>query len=256
MAALRALTREVPASIARCELTHIARVPIDLARARRQHEEYEAALARLGCLVERLEEEPALADSVFVEDTALVLDEIAVLLRPGAESRRTEVNGVAQALERHRPLLRMEGPGTIDGGDVLRVRRTLYVGLSTRSSHEGIAELRALVGGFGYDVRPVEVTGCLHLKSAATAIGDDTLLVNPSWVEPADFAAGRAIAVDPGEPYAANALRIRNRLIYPTTFPATAKRLAAAGFELEPVDLSELAKAEGAVTCCSLVFEA
>jgi dimethylargininase len=255
MTALRALTREVPASIARCELTHIERVAIDLVRARRQHEEYEAALARLGCAVERLEEEPDLADSVFVEDTALVLDEVAVMLLPGAMSRRSEIAGVAHALERHRPLLRMEGPGTIDGGDVLRVRRTLYVGLSTRSSHEGIAELRALVGGFGYDVRPVEVTGCLHLKSAATEIGDGTLLVNPAWVEPADFAAGRAIAVDPGEPYAANALRIRNRLIYPTTFPATAKRLTEAGFELEPVDLSELAKAEGAVTCCSLVFE-
>jgi dimethylargininase len=256
MSRRHAITRGVSRSLAACELTHIPREPIDVELARRQHDEYEAALERLGCTVERLREEPALPDAVFVEDTALVLDEVAVVFRPGAPSRRPETESVAVALAAYRELVRMTGVGTTDGGDVLRLGRVLHVGLSTRSDLAGIDELRDLVARFGYQVHGTALSGCLHLKSAVTAIGDDTILVNPAWVEPGLFSGARAIEIDPAEPLAANALRIGDRLIYPATCPRTAEKLGRLGFDLELVDLSELSKAEGAVTCCSLVFGA
>lgn len=256
---LHAVTREVSRAIVRCELTHLARRPIDLERARAQHRAYERVLERLGARVERLEEAPELPDSVFVEDTALVLDEIALLLRPGAPSRRGETGGVARALERHRahrPLARLEGPGTVDGGDVLRLGRTLWVGRSSRTDAAGVAALAAAVAPHGYRVEEVAVGGCLHLKSAATAIADDMLLVQPAWIDVSRFGGLRTVEVDAREPYGANALRVGDRLLYAAAFPATADRLRRLGFALEPVELDELAKAEGAVTCCSLVFEA
>src|SRR5437762_7376109 len=127
---LLALTRPVPRTIADCELTHIAREPIDFARATRQHAEYEQLLSTLGCTVEQLPEEPGYPDSVFIEDTAIVLDECAVITRPGASSRRGETQGVADALTPYRRLFHVDAPGTLDGGDVLRVGKHLYVGLS------------------------------------------------------------------------------------------------------------------------------
>lgn len=248
-----AITRAVSRSIARCELTHLSREPIDLECARRQHDGYEQALARAGCVVERLAEEPELPDSVFVEDTALVLDELAVILRPGAESRRPETATVARALARHRETVELGAPGTLDGGDILRLGRMLYVGLSTRSGTAGIAALAEVVRRFGYDVVGVAISGCLHLKSAATALSPEIVLANPAWVDPRAFPGVEVLEVDPGEPHAANTLPVGGRLIYAAGFPQTAERLAARGYELDRIELSELAKAEGAVTCCSLI---
>ncbi len=253
---LHAVTREVSRSLDRCELTHLDRAPIDVGRAREQHRGYEAALERLGCAVERLPEEADRPDAVFVEDVALVLDELAVLLRPGAPSRRPERESVGRALRRHRDVVALEGPGTVDGGDVLCLDRTLFVGRSSRSSAAGVAALRELVAPFGYEVREVQVSGCLHLKSAVTRVAPDLLLVQRAWIDPASFPAWRSLDVDPTEPHAANGLRVGEMLVYPEAFPRTAARLEAEGLRLERVDLSELAKAEGAVTCCSLLFEA
>lgn len=250
-----ALTRGVSPAIEHCELVHQERRPIDVALARRQHRLYEEALAALGCRVEALPADPALADSVFVEDTAIVLDEVAVITRPGAESRRPETAAVARALTPYRPLVSIEPPGTLDGGDVLRMGRTLYVGLSGRSNQAAIDQLSRALAPSGYAIRGVAVQGCLHLKSAVTALGDDTVLVNPEWVDPAVFSGTRPIEIDPRERGAANVLRIGERVIYPASFPATRRRLAAAGVDVLEVDVSELQKAEGAVTCCSLVFE-
>jgi dimethylargininase len=251
-----AVTRAVSGSFADCELTHLARAPIDVEVARRQHAEYERALERAGCRVVRLPEEPELPDSVFVEDTALVLDEVAVTLRPGALSRRGETASVAAALAKHRRIVEVRGPGTIDGGDVLRTGRTLRVGLSTRSDETGIAELRQRVAPFGYEVVGVPLAGCLHLKSAVTALSEREVLLNPEWVDRGSVTGLETIDVDPAEPFAANALAFGRRLIYADAFPRTAERLAARGFELDLVDLSEMAKAEGAVTCCSLIVRA
>jgi dimethylargininase len=252
---LLALTRDISAALTRCELTHRAREPIDLDLARAQHAAYEACLRDAGCRVERLAAEPDMPDSVFIEDTAIVFDEVAIMTRPGAASRRGETAAVAGALERYRPLHRMESPATADGGDFLLVGRHLFVGRTSRTNTAGIDEIGRVLIPYGYRVTPVEVHGCLHLKSAVTAVGHNVLLMNPQWVPAEPFAAFDRIDVHPGEPAAANALQIGDHTIYTSTFPRTLERMQARGLRTRCVEASEVAKAEGALTCCSLVFE-
>ena len=204
-------------------------LPIDVDCAAAQHEAYCRALASLGCDVITLAAEHALPDAVFVEDIAIVLDELAVITRPGAASRRAEVASVAMELGRHRTLRTIEAPATIDGGDVLRIGRTIYVGASARTNADGIAQLRAIVRETGYAVQPVPIRGCLHLKSAVSEVADGTVLINPEWVDRAAFATFRQIDIDPAEPHGANALRIGDGVIYPASFPRTLRRLADAG---------------------------
>ncbi len=254
MLMLIAITRDVSPSLAGCQLSHVERTPIDVDQAVVQHRAYQQVLASLGCDVLVLEAEPTMPDAVFVEDVAVVLDEVAVMTRPGAPSRRGEGAAVAAVLRRYRPLRSIEAPGTLDGGDVLRIGRTLYVGQSGRSNAEGIAQLGALVAGFGYDVRAVPIRGCLHLKSAVTAVRDDTVLLQPAWVDREAFAGLRIIEVDPGEEHAANVVRIGDHVLMPTDFPRTRQRLVEAGIDVATVEVSELQKAEGAVTCCSLLL--
>lgn len=253
---LIAMTRPVSASLGDCELTHLARSPIDVERAREQHAGYQRALESLGATIVTVPGAAELPDAVFIEDTALVLEEVAIIARPGAASRRAETGAVARALAGYRPVHQLTAPATLDGGDVLRVGRTLFVGLSARSNPEGVAQLRRLTDPLGYAVVPVEVRGCLHLKSAVSQIGEGELLINPAWVSPPAFGAAELVCVDPGEPGGANALRLGQRIIYPTHYPRTADRLAARGVTVLTVDSSELAKAEGGVTCCSLLFSA
>lgn len=248
-----ALTRDIPARLAECELTHLARTPIDVATARAEHAQYEAALRALGCRVERLTANDALPDSVFIEDTAIVLDEIAVITRPGAASRRGETAAVRDALKPHRRLTEISAPGTLDGGDVIRIGRRLLVGDGPRSNAEGRRQLAAFVKADGYSVEAVRFTGCLHLKTAATAIGEDTILYNPAWVDASSFAPAQTIAVDPAEPFAANAVWLGTAVIHPAEYPRTGERLRRAGLNVVSVPAGELAKAEGGVTCCSLL---
>jgi len=250
-----AITREVSRSVINCELTHLARTPINVDRAREQHEQYRTALRRLGVEVVSLPEEPDLPDSVFVEDAAVVLPEVAVLSRPGAESRRPEVESIARALEPYRRLVRISAPATLDGGDVLATGKVIYVGLTLRSNAAAIEQLRVLLNPFGYVVIGVPVTDCLHLKSGITQVAEKTLLINPAWVDKKYFVGFNFIEIDPSEPYAANALMIGDALIYPAEFRQTAKRLDGLARTTVRVEADELAKAEGAVTCCSLVFE-
>lgn len=251
-----ALTRAVSPAIAEGERTHVERVPIDAARAAAQHAAYEDALRALGCEVVRLPSPPGHPDAVFVEDTAVVFDEVAVVTRPGAPSRRGETPTVAEALAAWRPVTRIAAPARIDGGDVLVIGRTVLVGRSRRTDGAGIDALRAAVEPHGYAVRPVAVAGCLHLKSAATAIGEGALLVSPDRVDAAALSGFALLEVDPAEPGAANVLSIGGRAIVSAAFPRTRARLAAAGIDPVPVDVSELEKAEAGVTCGSLVFAA
>lgn len=250
---LLALTREVSPRIVECELTHLSRAPIDVDRARAQHAAYERLLERLGCEVRRVAPAPDHPDSVFIEDAAVVLDEVAVIARPGAESRRAEVEAVAAALAPLRRLVHLVAPATLDGGDVLVVGKRVFVGRTGRTNDEGIAQLRAALAPFGYRTDGVPVTGCLHLKSAVTALDDATVLLNPAWVAPAAFAPLDVVEVDPAEPMAANIVRIDGALLYADAYPRTRARLGARGFQPLVVDASELAKAEGAVTCCSIL---
>ncbi len=250
-----ALTRAVSSGLGACELTHFPRVPIDVELARAQHHAYEQALRESGYVVQQLDAGNDMPDSVFIEDIAVVFDELAIITRPGAASRRAEIPAVADALGPLRRLHTIDPPGTLDGGDVLVVGRRVFVGCSTRTNADAIDQMRRLLTPFGYRVCEVAVRGCLHLKSAVTALSDDLLLANAGWIDKAAFGGLPFVDVDLHEPMAANALRLSDRIIYPTMFPRTAERIAQRGFRLHAVDASELAKAEGAVTCCSLLVD-
>ena len=248
-----AFTRDVSPAIVHCELTHLERVPIDVERARAEHAAYERALAAEGWDVRRIPSPADQPDSVFIEDTAVVLEELAVITRPGAESRRAETLAVAEVLRTHRPIVEIQAPGTLDGGDVLRVGRRIYVGVGARTNKAGVDQLRALTAPHGYDVRPVAFTGALHLKTAVTLVGDDDLLVNPDWVDSSLFGGARILAVDPREPFAANALLVGERVLHGAQFPGTRQVLERGGVRVVSVPVAELAKAEGGVTCCTLL---
>jgi dimethylargininase len=252
---LIAITRPVSRSILNCELTHLQRNPIDLELARLQHRAYEDALRRAGAEVHSLPEAPDLPDAVFVEDAAIVLDECAVLTRPGADSRKPEVESVRQALAPYRKLFTIQAPATLDGGDVLTVGRTIFVGVSSRSNRTAIGQMQAFLDPYGYSLTGVQVTGCLHLKSAVTQVAEDTLLVNPAWVDQTIFRGMKTIEIDPSEPYAANVLMVGGTALYQPCYPKTLARLAEANIHPDLVDESELGKAEGALTCCSLIFK-
>jgi dimethylargininase len=252
---LTAITRAVSPAIVNCELTFVARQPIDLAKARQQHRAYEQLLEAAGARLISLPAEPALPDSMFVEDPAIVLDELAVILPLGTESRRAEGTTLALALAKFRKLAYVRLPGTAEGGDILRIGKKLYAGLSSRTNAEGIRQLAALLAPHEYEVISVPVTGCLHLKSAVTYIGRDTLLANRAWFDAKAFSGFDWIDVAPEEPHAANALALGDRVIFPASFSRTRARIEAAGFQVTPIDISELQKAESGLTCSSLLFE-
>ena len=222
--------------------------------ALQQHQQYQSVLASLGCEIVTVPTEAGLTDSVFIEDTALVLDEIAVLCLPGAESRRAEVAGVSDVLQQYRMLASIQPPGTLDGGDLLCIGKIIYAGLSTRSNIGGIRQLRSIVADYGFSVKTVETTKCLHLKSAVTEVAPGTLLINPDWINRSTFGNCELIDVDKEEAHAANALLVGRRVIYPSSFPRTMEKLVKHNVKVTPVDVCELQKAEGAVTCCSLIF--
>ena len=252
---LTAITRAVSPAIVHCELSFIDRRPIDLASAQEQHHAYENLLEKLGARVISLPAEPDLPDSMFVEDPAIVLDELAVILPLGTETRRREAASLAHALARFRKIETVSLPGTLEGGDVLRISRKLFVGLTKRSNAEGIRQLAVILAPHNYEVLAVPVTGCLHLKSAVTSLGRNTLLANRAWFDATPFAGHKWIDVDSAEPHAANALALAGTIMFPASFPRTRARIEAHGFHVTPIDISELQKAESGLTCSSLLFE-
>jgi dimethylargininase len=255
----RAFTRAVSPRLAQCQLTHLERTPIDVGKAVAQHSAYERALTDAGLEITRLPELADDPDAVFVEDTALLLDRHAIVTRPGAASRAGETASTAAGLAGHFEVHRIAS-GFVDGGDVLRIGRRLYVGLSSRTDAPGIAALRESAAALGYEVVEALLRQCLHLKTGATYAGHDSagapvLLFNPRCVDPSQFAGVEAVAVDEQEPAAANSLRAGDRLILPAGNPRTAGKLAARGLHVIEVDVSELQKAEAGVTCMSLIDE-
>jgi dimethylargininase len=252
---LTAITRAVSPGIVNCELTHVVRQSIELAKAEEQHRAYQALLEKCGARVISLPAEPALPDSMFVEDPAIVLDELAIIFPLGTETRRPEAASIAQALAKVRKLARVELPGQVEGGDVLRIGRSLFAGLSSRTNAEGIRQLASIVAPYGYQVVSVAVTDCLHLKSAVTYVGRNTLLANRAWFDTKPFAGFAWIDVAAEEPHAANALAIGGTVIFPASFPRTRARLEALGFHVTLLDISELQKAESGLTCSSLLFD-
>jgi dimethylargininase len=252
---LTAITRQVNPRLVACELTFQERVAIDAAEAAEQHAAYENCLRCLGLRVISLPPLPDQPDGVFVEDPALVLDELAIVTRMGAESRRGESASLAEALTPFRPLTRLEEPATLEGGDVMRMGRTLYVGLSRRTNEEGVRQLTRIAAPLGYRVVPVRVTGCLHLKTACCAVNADTVMMNRTAIDARAFRECHILDVPPEEPWAADVLAIGTTVLIPASFPHTARLLAASGFAVQPIDVSELQKAEAGVTCMSLIFD-
>lgn len=252
---LIAITRKVSSALANCELSYLPRQPIDLEKARAQHKAYEDLLDRLGARVFSLPEEPDLPDAMFVEDPAIVFDEVAVICPLGTETRRKEAPSLAAALEPYRKLAYVKLPGTLEGGDVLRVGKRVFAGVTKRSNPEGIRQLAVIVAKFGYELTAVPVSGCLHLKSAVTFLGRKTLLANRAWFEAMRFAGFEWIDVDPSEAHAGNALTVGETVVFPASFQKTRERIEARGFKVVSLDISELQKAESALTCSSLLFE-
>lgn len=255
----RAFTRAASPRLAECALTHQVREPIDPVRAAAQHAAYELALADAGFDVIRLPELADDPDAVFVEDTALLLGEHAVITRPGAASRAGETNSTAAGLEPYFAIHRLAA-GTLDGGDVLRIADRLYVGQSSRTDASGTTALVDLVAPLGYTVVPVELGRCLHLKSAVTFAGPDgegrpALLVNAEWVDPNLFPETDPVFTADSEPSAGNCVRAGDRLLVAAGNPRTVASLRDRGFLVVEIDLSELQKAEAGGTCMSLIAD-
>lgn len=253
---LVALTRPVSSSLPRCELSFIARQPIDVALARRQHAAYEAALEQAGARVVRLPAADDCPDATFVEDTAVVLDELAVIPIMGAASRRGETVEVERCLSAYRPLARLVPPATLDGGDVMRVERRIFVGLTARTNRAAVEQLAALTRPHGYEIAVISPKGCLHLKSACTYLGRGVVLANLEWVNGAGLGGIELLPVAPEEPFGANAVAVGGKLLYAAGYPRTLARLERRGFDVLTVETGELQKAESAMTCMSLIFEA
>lgn len=248
-----AITRRPSPHMSDCELTHLTRTPIDAAAADQQHAAYAAALAACGIDVTTLPPLDGHPDCAFVEDTALCLPELFVICRPGATSRLGEVASVAAVLPTDRPHRTIAAPATLEGGDVLVAGKTIFVGRSTRTNAAGIAALAAATAPFGYRVVAVEVPGALHLKTAATALAPDLLLVNPAWVDVTAFGDVRHIAVSKAERFASNILSVNGQVFMHADMPQTAAAITAAGFAVTALDVSEFAKAEAGLTCLSLL---
>ncbi len=229
---------------------------IDTARARTQHEAYQRLLEDAGYDVRVVAADEACPDCPFVEDTAVVLDTVAIATRPGAPARRGEVAAVAAELERLKPVRTIEGPGTVDGGDVLRIGDTLYVGRSTRTNDAGIEQLGAIAADDGLRVVAVPVRGVLHLKSAAAQLDEATVLVARDCIDPEVFAGYRLIDKAPGEEHLASVLRLASgRLVMTTTAPHTRQRLQEHGYAPDVIDSSEFQAADGGLTCLSILID-
>ena len=256
MSPLVALVREPSATLAECALSYLQRTPIDLLRARAQHAGYCAALRAAGAEVRVLPALDHLADAVFVEDTAVVVDELAVLGAPGEPARAPEADAIEPAIRIHRLVRRLSLPGaTLEGGDVLRAGRTLFVGRSGRTNDAGIEGLRHLLEPLGYRVIAVPIEGCLHLKTACSAAAETLIVFNPAWVDGRVFEREGldTLPVASAEPWAANVLHVGARLLVAREHPATLRRLRAAGLDPVELDISEFQKAEAGLTCLSLL---
>jgi dimethylargininase len=249
-----AFVRQVSRSLANCELTHLPRQPFDLALATQQHQAYADTLRATGINVTVFPEEPELPDAAFVEDMAVMLDELIVICRPGRISRQPEIERILPALAKVRQLSRIESPGTLDGGDVLTIGKTLFVGRSERTNGEGLRQLEAIVSRLGYGVVPVTINGCLHLKTALTPIALRVVLANPQWVDLAPFGDFEVLTVPTSEPWGANTLWLNGVLLTTASAPRTTELLRSRGLNTRAVEISELQKAEAGLTCLSLLY--
>ncbi len=252
---LKALVHTVSPEIDRCKLTYLPRQSIDFRKMTAQHQAYCELLKAHGFDVVTMSRSIDQPDAAFVEDTAVVLDEVAIIANMGIPSRRTEVGAVEAELLKYRPVARVLAPATLEGGDVLVVGNTIFVGKSTRSNEAGQRALKHIVGRFDYTVVPVDVCDCLHLKTACTALSNRSVLVNPDWVNIDHFSDFNVITVDPDEPWAANTISLGDKILMHAGFPRTHAILQELNFNITTIDISEFLKVEAGLSCLSLLFE-
>lgn len=246
---MRAITREVPDSFANALCATAPELPIDIVTARAQHAVYRSTLTSLGVAVKTLPAEHALPDSCFVEDTAVVVDGVALITRPGAPSRQPEPVRVAEALKLER--IYMQEPATLDGGDVMRVGSRLYVGKSARTNAAGIEELRRVFT----DVVVIDMPpNTLHLKCVCAPLGNDRITLADDTIPSSAFGSVDIVRVPAEEAYAANVLAIGASVLVPAGYPRTRDALAAVGFSPIELHTTEFRKADGALTCLSILY--
>ena len=250
----KALTRGVSDSISACELTYRYRESIDFEKARRQLESYCELLRRWGVELVPVPASRSYPDCCFVQDTAVVLDELCVMASMGAPTRRGEGSEVERFMSQFRKIERLRLPATLDGGDVVQVGKRLFVGLSTRTNARGIAALGEIAEPYGYIVIPVTVNGGLHLTTGCGVINDETVLLNPRWVDPRPFKDLRQLHVPEAEPWAANTIRIEDAVCLEQGAPRTLDMVQPYAGGIDTLDISEFRKAEGSLSCLSLIF--
>ena len=255
MKTIIALTHAPPLDMSAALRTFIDVEPIDLDRVHAQHVAYRNALAAAGAEVVVLDVSREHPDAIFIEDVAVVLDEVAILTSMGAAARRPEVDAIAPTLRTYRSeIVRVELPASLDGGDVLLVGKTMLVGVTTRTNDAAVAALDAIGKCFGYRAKPVRVTGCLHLKTACTALPDGTLLARTKHIALEDVEGFPVVPIGDDEPGGANVVLVGEHVVMGAAFPRTTAMIRARGFEVTTVDLTELAKAEGSATCLSILL--
>lgn len=252
---LTVVTHQPSPGMQECELTFLENQRIDLELAASQHVEYRKMLESCGARVITLTDNLDLPDSVFVEDPIIVFDEVAVLTSMGVESRRRESAALESYFKHHREIERIKLPARIEGGDVLKIGRRIYVGESPRTNGEGIRSLARILEPYGYRIIPVQVNGCLHLKTGCTALDEQTLILNPAWVDPSQFAGYRIVETPPGEPFGANVLPIATTICMNEAFPQTLYLVKELGYNVRSTNISEFVKAEAGLTCMSIPFQ-
>jgi dimethylargininase len=228
---------------------HPQKKGINQAKALIQHQSYVEALKQVGSKILSLPPEDLLPDSTFVEDTAFVFGKTAFLCSAKEETRRNEVESVAQELKDHLKIVNLEP--YIDGGDILNTPQAIYIGLSKRSNERAIQSLSHKVGK---KIISVPVIKGLHLKSAVNYLGNNVLLIDPERVENTAFKSFQWIEVEEKDSYAANCLALGNRIIMPAGFPTIREKILQHGFETVEVEMSEFEKADGGVTCLSIIL--
>lgn len=249
-----AIVRDVPESFNRCVSNSNTYDDIDTELAKLQHQQYCKTLSLLGINLIRLDTDDSLPDCCFTEDTAVIIDDLAIITSPGIESRVAETIALEKTLALYKGIFRISQPGTIEGGDVLRIERTLYIGISSRTNSEGIRQMAAILEPRGYCIVPVEIRNTLHLKSVCTYLGNGLIIVAEGYFDLNIFSGFEKIIVPEEEAYCANCLSVNRRVIIPKGFPKTKELLEEKGLLVIELEMSEFRKADGALTCLSVIF--
>jgi dimethylargininase len=247
-----ALVRPVPNSYDHCVRTNSETIDVRLAGL--QHETYCKMLQKHGLRLAWVDRDDRLADSCFVEDTAVILGGRAVICNMSVKSRAPEVVDVAKTLKRFKRLYYIRSPATIDGGDVLKTEDTVFIGLSARTNIEAVNQISEISRDIGLEVVPLKVRNVLHLKSACTYLGDDCVILSRGNFKTDELSGLRKIIVPKGEEYAADCLAVNKTVLMAKGHPKTKKLVMNEGFRVEELDVSEFRKGEGALTCLSIIM--